>query len=409
MANSNPPYSHMLVSTGSEVDRTRWVPSNPDHAIRQLEGNMMRNASVTWVLLPILVVAMGFVPQLASSCSQGFTNWSLPVLLLIAAHHIFAESQSWAAVKELLAPPELAVLRQFGILRQRGRWAFLGVLEVIDLYTDLVFPWIALSCDLILTENWTRAWSLVPVIGPYIVVPLKCIRFWGFSLVGVSINVIFTGLFGLWTMQANARNREQTINVQRISGEVFFGWTQSAEAALMPSVSMLCEEMASERQFAYDLSKDAALSTKARQDVINGKIDDSDLSSFEVFNSGEQQKVVGAGSMHYWLLLFVKVCLGNALSLWIQGSFLALTFETTEMEARVKIIVSMMISTLQAVVRCYAASSHLGLPGCAASVCIMGFIAWSFLKVYHAYTCPHHLWNLTSGCVEVALIGVGSS
>eukprot|EP00930_Biecheleria_cincta_P008636 TRINITY_DN110161_c0_g1_i1.p1 TRINITY_DN110161_c0_g1~~TRINITY_DN110161_c0_g1_i1.p1 ORF type:complete len:402 (-),score=52.75 TRINITY_DN110161_c0_g1_i1:181-1386(-) len=398
MKDLNPPYSHMLQSAG---DKSWWVPSNPDQSIRQLEGSMMRHALISWVLLPILVVAMGFVPQLAASCSSGFTNLSLLMLLLIEVHHIFAESQSWAAVKDLIAPPELAVLRQLGVLRQRSRWVFLGILEVIDLYTDLVFPWIAHSCDLILTENWTRAWSEVPFVGPYIAGPLEWIRFWGFSLLGVSINVVVTGLFGLWKMQTNARFREQTINVQRISGDIFFGWTQSAETALMPSVSMLCEEMASERQFAYDLTKiDTVGATEARRDIIHGKADDTDVWRAELFDSSEREKVVGAGSLHYWLLLFVKVCLGNVFSLWIQGSFLALTFETTEVEARVKLIVSMVISAVQAAVRCCAASSHLGLPGCVVSVCIMGIIAWSFVKVYHAYTCPGHLWNLTSGCVD---------
>lgn len=398
----DPRYSPMMLSAGTEPDKTRWMPLTFDDSIRQLEGSMLRHALITWVLLPAFVLAVGFVPQLAASCSEGFTNWSFVVLLLIVVHHIYAESQSWAAVKELIAPPELAVLRQFGILRQRSRWAFLGVLEGMDLYTDLVFPWIALSCDTILTQNWVKAWSEVPYVGPYVSAPLESIKFWGFSLIGVSINLVVTGFFGLWKMQMHAQTRAQTINVQRISGEIFFGWAQSAEAALMPSVSMLCEEMASERQFRYDQRKDAAKATEARQDIIHGKIDDSDLAHAEVFDLGEHEKVVGASALHYWLLLFVKVCLGNALSIWMQGSFLALTFETTGTEARIKLIVSMAISALQAVVRCCGATNQLGLPGCAASICIMCFIAWSFVKVYHAYTCPGHLWNLTSGCVELA-------
>lgn len=37
--------------------------------------------------------------------------------------------------------------RQLGILRKRPRLVPLGILEVLDVYTDLLFPFLAVTCE----------------------------------------------------------------------------------------------------------------------------------------------------------------------------------------------------------------------------------------------------------------------
>lgn len=381
-----------------------WEPENPKGSILTLEAGLLRNATLTWVGLPIIVTVQALIPWTQPSCSHGFNNWGLLVLAALEIHHVLAESQSWAAAKELLAPPELAVLRQLGILGTRRRYVILGILEVIDLYTDLSFPFIVRACDSLTTQRWSEAWAEVPLVGGALSQVVLVMRFWGITLVVILINVAVTGLYGLWKMRQQVDLRKKMLDIEekplpRISGEVFFAWAQSSHTAMMPSCAMLCEEMASQKMWKYDHTKDAVHATQARANYVHDKIDHVTLAKSELNNDEEQARVEAAGTIHFLLLLFVKVFLGNALSLWFQGSFLALTFEVTETEARIKVIISMIISALQAVVRCCIASGKLGLPGVVMSIFIMSFVVWSFVKVYHAYTCVDHLWNLTTGCV----------
>jgi len=396
-------YDPMSVATSSI---SIWEPKNGRASIQSLEGGYLRQAVLVWVVLPVFVAVQELLPFTQPTCSHGFSNWGLIVLAVVELHHIFAESQCWAAAKELLAPPELSVLRQLQILRNRSRYVLLGILEVVDVYTDFSFPFIVLACDELTTERWSEAWAEVPLVGAFMSQIVRTMRFWGITLVIALINISVTGLYGLWKMKCNVDMRKQKLDLNatgqfpRISGEVFFGWAQSAETAMMPSVAMLCEEMASQKMWQYDASKDTSQATQARANFVHDKIDQATLAKSEINNFEEEDRVRAAGTLHYLLLLFVKVFIGNALSLWFQGSFLALTFELTAPEARIKVIISMCISTLQALVRCCTASDKLGLPGLVMSIFIMLFIGWSFVKVYHAYTCPDHVWNLTTGCVE---------
>lgn len=381
---------------------------NAGQQMQIMESNFWNHALITWVVVPVFVVLQVYVPYLEPSCSEGFRDCTIFVVLAIEAHHIFAEQKCWTAAKALVTPPELSVLRHLGVLRHRSRFALLGILECLDLYTDLTFPFIARVCDENITEKWRHAWQQVPYLGKQLDAFVSVSRFWGLALMCVSLNVLITGLLGLWRMRQQVLLRKHLLHIDdttddftRISGEVFFGWARSAETAMMPSVAMLCEEMASQKRWKFDPSKDASAATKGRERYTLGKMDLKELEMSEVQDLEEKERVDAAGKFHFTLLLFIKVFIGNVLSLWLQGSFLALTFDVTENEAKVKIIASMVISAVQATVRCIHASDQLGLFGCLSSGFIMFFVGWSFTKVYFAYSCKDHLWNLTSGCVKL--------
>ena len=97
----------------------------------------------------------------------------------------------------------------------------------------------------------------------------------------------------------------------------------------------------------------------------------------------------------------VKVLIGYCMQLWLQSSFYAVTFDFTGKEAKVKIIISMICSTIQALIRCKLILPKLGGLGAFLSLIALFAIGWSGAKVYYTYHCDSHLWNLTSGCVVI--------
>ncbi|CAE8588041.1 unnamed protein product [Polarella glacialis] len=401
-AASQYPYDPMTTSGNNNL--RLW-----EKTIGRLEAHMWHHAALTWVVIPLFAVVQGVVPFLQPTCENGFNNWSLLFVFGYVLHHIYAESSSWTAVKELLSLPEITIMRQFGVLRLRRRMVFLGLLEGLDFYTDMTFPLMARHCDHVLTETWRRSWQEVPYVGQHLDAIVEVLRFWGIALLCASVNVVLTGLIGLWRMSSTYRSADYAFEDifstdgrktedKRIGGKAFYTWARSAETAMMPSVASLCEEVGDQKRWKYDPSKKEG-ATEARQNYIHGKIDYAAVAKFELGDAAAEEQVELARQLHYALLLLLKVFIGNGMSLWLQGSYFALTFETTGNEGKYKVVASMVISALQALVRCTQASIKLGFPGVLLSSLIMSFVAWSFAKVYYAFICPHHMWNLTTGCV----------
>ncbi|CAE7241517.1 PUB49 [Symbiodinium sp. CCMP2592] len=166
-AESRGQYSKMNRQTTSSVI---WQPLDAKRSMSQLEGSMSLHALLLWVGMPVCLAVQNLIPPLRPTCASGFSNWSFLLLLLVEAHHIYQERKAWTAVRDLITPPELSVLRQLGILRMRLRHVILGILEDVDLYMDFAFPFVALACDRDdpsnpMTEHWAEAWRQVPILG----------------------------------------------------------------------------------------------------------------------------------------------------------------------------------------------------------------------------------------------------
>jgi len=189
--------------------------------------------------------------------------------------------------------------------------------------------------------------------------------------------------------------------VPRIDGATFYRWAESAETAVMPSVAMLCEEMGHQREFLYDASKDSKEAMDARDKVAYGKLDLHQAMHTELMQIDEEKKVKKAAMWHYTAILTIKVLVGNALQLWLQSSFYGVTFDVTGLEAKIKVIVMMACSTLLALIRCKLIVPKLGLVGVALAAMIMILSAWAGVKVYFVYKCASHVWNISSGCVDL--------
>merc|ERR1719502_1446601 len=135
----------------------------------------------------------------------------------------------------------------------------------------------------------------------------------------------------------------------------------------MPSVAKLCEEMAAQRRWIFDdAGKDGEQRAKALGDIGTlgglgaGWRDGDTALRQELFNQFEQERLDGATRAHFTILLLTKVILGNVLQLYFQGTFFSLSFESTGFVAKVKVLVSMALSFIIAVLRCKSTVSHLG-------------------------------------------------
>merc|ERR1719213_545143 len=168
---------------------------------------------------------------------------------------------------------------------------------------------------------------------------------------------------------------------------------------MMPSVALICNEMATQRRYRLDENKDAGAAAQAREDAVMGKLDAASAREAEMIKMEEVEKLDAEEKVYFFSLLFVKVFLGNLLQLLLQGSFFALTFTSTGTQAKVKVLVSMAISGLQAVARVWQSLGRLGLLGCFNALMVILALGWVGAKVYFAFKFEDHLWNLTTGCV----------
>lgn len=392
------------------------MPLDASGTVAALEGHFYRHAFATWLGLPLVALLEVLIPQLRASCHEGYPDVTLIFVAVFVLHWFYSETSAWQAVKQLIAPPELTILRHLGVLRKR-RWKMVqGFLEQIDLYTDLTFPFIARSCGVHLTRKWSVAWSQ-SAFGHFVDPVILTLRFWGLALIIAATNVAVTGLFGIYRIRMHVQVRQKTLSydlsasdadhVGRVNGEVYFGWAQSAETAMMPSVACICEEMASQKRFTFDKKKNNLESMQARYDKVFKK-GFANLEAMESKDDAEIHRVDSAAFTHYVALLLVKVLIGNVVQLWMQATFFALTFDEIRPKARNKLLFSMVISVAQAFLRCMnvtAKKPKIGLPF---TLVAMFIICFAMAKVYFAFICDYHVWNLTSfmqgetGCVDLS-------
>jgi len=218
---------------------------------------------------------------------------------------MYAEAQAWGALKKLIALPELSLLSHLGVLRKRRRLVLMGIVQFVDLYVDLTFPLVARACVGQLSDKWQTTWMKVPLVGPLMKLAVEHFRFWGFATICVTLNVVVTGIMGMMSMCMFSGHQDKGFipvavneDCPRINGDVFFAWAGASETALMPSVTLLCEEMADQRQWMYD-PKDARDAMHAREDWLFGRLDKAAVVSKELADHKQHDLVMSAGRNHF--------------------------------------------------------------------------------------------------------------
>eukprot|EP00930_Biecheleria_cincta_P022383 TRINITY_DN16335_c0_g1_i1.p1 TRINITY_DN16335_c0_g1~~TRINITY_DN16335_c0_g1_i1.p1 ORF type:complete len:404 (-),score=60.84 TRINITY_DN16335_c0_g1_i1:186-1397(-) len=385
--------SSSIACNSKNVSSTARAP-----VVNEIECLLRNHALLTWFLFPALASLLANYPPLEISCETGYPNWTLIVVAAVEVHHMYAESRIWSALKSLQTEPEIIVMRHLGVLRRRRLLVVVGLLESIVLYTDIVFPLVARSCDEILTERWHETWKLVPLLGRSCAHAILVLRFWGCALVISIIVVLVNGLLGLARMVCCFGKVQ---NDEAVTCMVLLEWANAAEAALMPSVALMCEEWAQERRYVFATDRDTRNATKAREDVAFGKLDRESAIALEAFQQDVAAHERMAEMFHFLAVLIFKVFVGKCLQIWMRASFLALTFDSESSQAKIKVAVSCALSALLALHRVFHSHDQLGCAGLPVMLLIVGILAWAGAKVYFAYHCDSHLWNLTTGCAKL--------
>lgn len=376
---------------------------NPASITPGLIAQLRHHAFLVWILLPIFAVIQAVVPGLEPSCSDGYSNYSFGFVVLILAHHLYAEKCVWAAAKSLCTQPELCVLRQLGVLRRRRRLVLLGLMQDLDLYSNLMFPLVARSCDFMIAAQYLRSWEVVPVMGPVLVVVVRNLRFWGSAAILMGVTILL-GAGGLcYHVLRHGRIPDQ-MGQPRLLGGDFVLLAQHAELALTPSVTALCEAMSEQRRHVF-LDNDAGEEVQARRKLLLGRLRKEDFQKMELANHDEREEVQAREVVHLSIHLAFKVLIGVVLQLWLQASFFELSYDVAGAEAKYKVVAGMLIAIVLVLVtalRFCDVASKLGCIGVALfTVCAL-VIAWSIAKVYFGVKCSDHLWNLSTGCVDLS-------
>mmetsp|Transcript_48246 Transcript_48246/g.121515 ORF Transcript_48246/g.121515 Transcript_48246/m.121515 type:complete len:416 (+) Transcript_48246:152-1399(+) len=403
--------------TSIVVHENGYEPFNPNHTLAELLDSMWNHAMVIWVFLPMFALVLWFVEPLRPTCEDGPSNWALLGVVVVIGSSIASESRAWAASKALLTRPERTIMQQLGVLQKRRRLVILGIIEGLDVHTDLMFPFVAHTCKVNLTDKWLHSWEVVPVVGTYAVKILERLRFWGFSLISISI-ICLASIVGIVRMKTFADNYQKLgimgMHVAsgrkpsndsscRLMGEEFFSLARFAECATMPSVAEICEEMAEQRRWVYDANEKhqgAQGAAKAREDFALGKATLRQIEEAELQDQEERERVDHAKQVYFIILLLGKTLVGNALQLWLQASFFELSFEGIGTQAQYKLLAGMAMTAVQVCVRCSDAMGKLGCLGVVFTAINLSVVAWAGAKIYFAYHCEGHIWNLSTGCVS---------
>eukprot|EP00928_Gymnodinium_smaydae_P039166 TRINITY_DN26811_c0_g2_i1.p1 TRINITY_DN26811_c0_g2~~TRINITY_DN26811_c0_g2_i1.p1 ORF type:complete len:452 (+),score=86.53 TRINITY_DN26811_c0_g2_i1:80-1357(+) len=372
----------------------------------KIMGEMMYyfrvQASLVWLFLPALAVMQFVSPVLRPSCITGFRDELLLGVVFVVAHHFYAESRAWTAAKALLTPPEVTVMRHLGVLRKRQRLVALGVLEDLDIYTDLVFPAVAFGCAEGVATEWIESWEHIPFVGHFLGSVVNGVPFWTVAtgVCAVTWSLELAMLLKMFSTQVGGGSQ----NAARVSGENFFQLAHFAEMAVMPSVAELCEAMAAQKRWAYDASKDTHQAHEARKDYIFGKKHDyTELTLQEVRDHAEAERTDSAGRAFFAFHLTVRIIMGHVVQLFVQSSFLMLAFAAAGEMAKGKVVISMALSALQVIsksMRSAQATSELGCLGCFFSLVALIMVSWTIAKVYFIFKCEDHLWTLSAGCLK---------
>lgn len=373
---------------------------NPQEAVPLLAKCLKRHAIIAWLILPAWATLQAFV--LHPTRENGYSNVALILLVAVEGHHVVTEMQAWSLTKQLCLPKELLVMRQLGVLRRRPKLVPLGILEVLDLYTDLVFPCFVSTCEPGVTEQWIRSWRVVPGVGHVLSRIVSVLQFWRVATFFVIAMLVMALLF-LWNLVAQERpDAEQSTEQEtaRVSADDFLFLARYANTAMMPSVERLCEEMADQRRWVFDSSKDAKSRLELYNDFKAGWKDGEAALRAELMNQDQEDKLQHAAKFHFTCLLLLRVIIGNVIQIWLQGAFFSLSYTQIGHQACAKLIISVFFSTSIACLRCKLAAGHIGILAYVVALLVVLFAAFTGWRMYRTYACADHLWNLTTGCVR---------
>lgn len=372
--------------------------------LERFKGNCLNHAMLCWVALPTYVLIQAFIPFAAPTCNRGLSNVCLLALGFLVAHYVHVERKGWIAVKGVLNKPEAVIMRHLGVFKMRRVQFVLGFLIMLDMYTDIIFPFYARSCDVDITPLWQRAWMRVPVIGPFFAFCAGVFRFWGSALLCILVHLALDGGIGIYHLlhQAEFEYTGNFGSAPKVPSETYYAVARSASTGLIPSVALLCREMASQKRFALNTGADTLKAMQARQNEMLGLVTAVSDTETQLYNQEVMEKAEREETSQLVQGLILKVLLGHAPMLWLQACFFQVAYDKLELEAKIKLLLSMVLSTIVSLTRCYTFSARASHTFLFVLLPTLFLILWAVVKVYAAISCESHVWNLTTGCADMS-------
>ncbi|CAE7378246.1 unnamed protein product [Symbiodinium sp. CCMP2592] len=348
-------------------------------------------AVVYWVVMPISLVTLGF----GASCEEGAPTLAyITYGVCFVLHFLCIFWAMTGSLKRRLhdSTPKLILMLVF------------AALEHYDMASDALFTGTSAACSEEVTSLWLQSWHAVPG-GAFMVPTLSKLGFSGVALMLFVTNAYVPQLLVVWAPFAPFAALSFVAMVILWAS---FGWVIGLSVILVvyalvvfsPLGAMEMEELKAEA-----LSSDEHISTYLGVEIVETK------------GPKEKRPLVIMGT---------KLVLENLLQLWLQSSYLSLSFERMDTSARGQAMASIGVGLLvaggkgiqisvilltmmheggrdacrDACEDCQGFSLGLGIIGVFMMIAGFGGLAWVLAKVVFIFRCDSHVWNLSTGCIS---------
>eukprot|EP00747_Dinoflagellata_sp_TGD_P049457 gnl/TRDRNA2_/TRDRNA2_146203_c2_seq1.p1 gnl/TRDRNA2_/TRDRNA2_146203_c2~~gnl/TRDRNA2_/TRDRNA2_146203_c2_seq1.p1 ORF type:complete len:303 (-),score=41.97 gnl/TRDRNA2_/TRDRNA2_146203_c2_seq1:59-943(-) len=282
------------------------------------------------------------------------------------------------------------------------------IVEHFDMGTDTMFPGAAAACSAEITPLWIQSWQAVPVVGSIFATILGRMGFGGFSLALYVTSAYipqFSGIFSFLVPPFII------CAFGMISLWVCFGKFVGLAVILASFAAFIAGQMFFSA-YLWEVHCDMNLNNPTKMAVWSGMVLFGDSSEM-----GDQDDKVARLALTVMTRLFFE----NMVQLWIQASFFSLSFGHMGFVAKLKNLASLGLGLfvcflkvgqmLAEVVKRRKDLCKVDEWDCF-SVCLGSVMfsmlgamvvipCWIVAKLYFAFICESHVWNLTSGCVPV--------
>eukprot|EP00931_Biecheleriopsis_adriatica_P028820 TRINITY_DN17184_c0_g1_i2.p1 TRINITY_DN17184_c0_g1~~TRINITY_DN17184_c0_g1_i2.p1 ORF type:complete len:557 (-),score=87.87 TRINITY_DN17184_c0_g1_i2:128-1798(-) len=351
-------------------------------------------AFLYWVVMPVTMLAFGYT----ATCEGGTPDLAYEIYgIFLVAHMVIAGAGIKSGMKT--AVWEFS-MESFPIL------CVLSGLEHFDMSTDSMFPGTTHACSEQITPMWLESWRQA-TFGHCFVPLLETLGVDGFALT-MFIGGAFIPQFLVLTPFGTCACL--VLTVLTVYLWLLVSW--AAALALLGVQALLYVGLVRFHGSAEPVMGNLAGMTQSDEHLAN-------YAGILVFKMEGGAPVVSDPAGKLAFISATKLIFENILQLWVQSSAFALAFGQLQNSAKVKALISMCLGLGVAATKLfpllklgailtYEAASEPNYFACsliviffALPVVVLGFgpWLWTIAKIYFAFECDSHIWNLSSGCV----------
>lgn len=266
--------------------------------------------------------------------------------------------------------------------------------------SDALFTGTSAACSDEITNLWLQSWHDVP--GGGLMVPM--LSKLGFSGLALMLFITNAYLPQLLVVYAPFAPFVALVFVLLVMLWASFGWLVGLAAMLAVYAFVICSPIG-----------------RGQMDLFHQQVDSQDLGLAFYVGAEVVELRPQASEERAVIILGTKLLLENLLQLWLQSSYLSLSFDRMDTFARWQAMASIGVGLLVAggkglqisavvvpgvaggagrVVReCDSIRLILGAIGVFMMLGGFGGLAWVAAKVVFIFRCDSHVWNLSTGCV----------